>query len=81
MPSKPDGWNTMLNTSLSPWPCFTQEEADAVSKVLLSNKVNYWTGSECREFEKEFAALPARDTPSPLPTARWHSMSRSKQWA
>ncbi|MBE2403638.1 DegT/DnrJ/EryC1/StrS family aminotransferase, partial [Klebsiella pneumoniae] len=47
----------MLNTSLSPWPCFTQEEADAVSKVLLSNKVNYWTGSECREFEKEFAAF------------------------
>jgi len=24
--------------------------------VLLSNKVNYWTGTECREFEKEFAA-------------------------
>ena len=45
----------MLNTSLSPWPSFTQEEADAVSKVLLSNKVNYWTGTECREFEKEFA--------------------------
>ncbi|MBF4365060.1 DegT/DnrJ/EryC1/StrS family aminotransferase, partial [Vibrio anguillarum] len=21
-----------------------------------SNKVNYWTGTECREFEKEFAA-------------------------
>ncbi|PSJ79559.1 DegT/DnrJ/EryC1/StrS family aminotransferase [Neisseria iguanae] len=45
----------MLNTSLSPWPSFTQEEADAVSRVLLSNKVNYWTGTECREFEKEFA--------------------------
>lgn len=54
---KTDGPNTMLNTFLSPWPCFTQEEADAVSKVLLSNKVNYWTGSECREFEKEFAAF------------------------
>ncbi|MFT6920067.1 MAG: dTDP-4-amino-4,6-dideoxygalactose transaminase, partial [Cognaticolwellia sp.] len=46
----------MLNSSFSPWPSFTQEEADAVSKVLLSNKVNYWTGKECREFEKEFAA-------------------------
>ncbi len=22
---------------------------------MLSNKVNYWTGNECREFEKEFA--------------------------
>lgn len=45
----------MLNTKFSPWPSFTQEEADAVSKVLLSNKVNYWTGKEGREFEKEFA--------------------------
>ncbi|MDK9762802.1 DegT/DnrJ/EryC1/StrS aminotransferase family protein [Vibrio sp. D420a] len=45
----------MLNTPFSPWPSFTQEEADAVSRVLLSNKVNYWTGNECREFEKEFA--------------------------
>ncbi|MAQ24174.1 MAG: aminotransferase [Pseudomonadales bacterium] len=39
----------------SPWPCFTQEEADAVTKVLLSNNVNYWTGSECTNFETEFA--------------------------
>lgn len=46
----------MLNTPFSPWPCFTQEEADAVSRVLLSQKVNYWTGRECREFEREFAA-------------------------
>lgn len=46
----------MLNTPFSPWPSFTQEEADAVSRTLLSNKVNYWTGTECREFEKEFAA-------------------------
>lgn len=46
----------MLNTAFSPWPSFTIEEADAVQRVLLSNKVNYWTGSECREFEKEFAA-------------------------
>ncbi|WP_333838715.1 DegT/DnrJ/EryC1/StrS aminotransferase family protein [Acinetobacter schindleri] len=45
----------MLNTAFEPWPSFTQEEADAVSRVLLSNKVNYWTGQECREFEKEFA--------------------------
>ena len=45
----------MLNTPFSPWPCFTPEEADAVSQVLLSNKVNYWTGQECRQFEQEFA--------------------------
>lgn len=45
----------MLNTKFSPWPSFTQEEADAVANVLLSNKVNYWTGQEGRKFEKEFA--------------------------
>lgn len=46
----------MLNTEFSPWPKFTDEEIDAVAGVMRSNKVNYWTGSECREFEKEFAA-------------------------
>src|SRR3546814_13169717 len=46
----------MLNPSFAPWPSFTQEEADAVSAVRLSNRVNYWTGEECRAFEREFAA-------------------------
>lgn len=46
----------MLNIPFSPWPSFTQDEADAVSRVVLSNKVNYWTGTEGREFEKEFAS-------------------------
>lgn len=46
----------MLNTSFSPWPSFSKEEADSVSNVLLSNKVNYWTGHECRLFEQEFSA-------------------------
>ena len=46
----------MLNTSFPPWPSFTAEEADAARNVILSNRVNYWTGQECREFEREFAA-------------------------
>lgn len=45
----------MLNIPFSSWPLFTQEEADAVSNVVLSNKVNYWTGTVCRNFETEFA--------------------------
>ena len=45
----------MLNTDFTPWPLFTKTEIKAVRDVLLSNKVNYWTGSECRKFEKEFA--------------------------
>lgn len=51
----------MLNTDYSPWPCFTQEEIDAVSTVLASNKVNYWTGTEGRSFETEFAAWAGTD--------------------
>lgn len=47
----------MLNTAFSPWPSFTEQEISAVSEVLRSNKVNYWTGQEGRNFEKEFAAF------------------------
>lgn len=47
----------MKENIYSAWPSFTLEEADAVSRVLLSNKVNYWTGDECRSFEKEFSAF------------------------
>ena len=46
----------MLNGPFSPWPSFSQEEADAVRRVLVSNHVNYWTGHECRSFEREFSA-------------------------
>jgi dTDP-4-amino-4,6-dideoxygalactose transaminase len=46
----------MLDTPFSPWPSFTPEEVDAVGRVLRSNRVNYWTGNECREFERDFAA-------------------------
>ncbi|MBM9538614.1 DegT/DnrJ/EryC1/StrS family aminotransferase [Desulfobulbus alkaliphilus] len=46
----------MLNTPFPPWPNFSAEEADAVRTVLLSNRVNYWTGEEGRQFEREFAA-------------------------
>jgi len=45
----------MLNTKFSSWPSYTLEEADAVHDIVLSNKVNYWTGNECRDFEKEFS--------------------------
>ena len=42
-------------SNINSWPCFSQDEADAVSNVLLSNKVNYWTGQEGKKFESEFA--------------------------
>jgi dTDP-4-amino-4,6-dideoxygalactose transaminase len=46
----------MLNSGFSSWPSFTFDEAEAVQRVLLSNRVNYWTGTECREFELEFSS-------------------------
>lgn len=46
----------MLGTPFPPWPSFSNEEAEAVSGVLRSNQVNYWTGNEGRNFEREFAA-------------------------
>ncbi|GAB5508600.1 MAG: DegT/DnrJ/EryC1/StrS aminotransferase family protein [Hyphomicrobiales bacterium] len=46
----------MLDGKLSAWPFYSQEEIDAVSHVLASNRVNYWTGNIARQFEDEFAA-------------------------
>jgi len=43
------------SASGGPWPSFKQEEAEAVKRVLLSNRVNAWTGNQCKYFEKEFA--------------------------
>jgi len=40
---------------MNPWPCFTEEEQQAVAEVIASNRVNYWTGEEGRAFEREFA--------------------------
>ena len=40
---------------MASWPSFSQEEIDSVCAVLASGKVNYWTGEEGRNFEREFA--------------------------
>jgi len=45
----------MLNGPFSPWPDYDDAEKKAVVAVLDSNKVNYWTGQEGRQFEQEFA--------------------------
>jgi dTDP-4-amino-4,6-dideoxygalactose transaminase len=39
----------------APWPYFEADEIEAATSVLLSGKVNYWTGQEGRLFEAEFA--------------------------
>lgn len=45
-----------LDTENSHWPYFDEDEIQAVTKVLRSGNVNYWTGQEIRHFEKEFAS-------------------------
>ena len=40
-----------------PWPAFEEEEIEAATAVLRSGRVNYWTGDEGRQFEREFAAF------------------------
>src|SRR4051812_25222413 len=50
-----EGGNPVRTTSLPPWPAFGEDDIAAVAEVLRSGKVNYWTGNEGRQFEKEFA--------------------------
>jgi dTDP-4-amino-4,6-dideoxygalactose transaminase len=34
---------------------YTLKQINNVTKILKKNKTNYWTGSECKNFEKEFS--------------------------
>lgn len=51
-----NGGKPVRTTPFAPWPYFEKDEIESVTTVLRSGKVNYWTGTEGREFEKEFAA-------------------------
>ena len=39
----------------SSWPIVSNEEIKIINSVLKSNKLNYWTGDNCKRFEKEFS--------------------------
>ncbi len=41
--------------NLPSWPNFETDEIEAARRVLESGNVNYWTGSEGRNFEREYA--------------------------
>jgi len=45
-----------MSYSNAPWPVYQEDEIAAVEAVLRSGKVNYWTGSVSREFERDYAA-------------------------
>ena len=41
--------------SLPKWPYYEKKQIEAVNNVLISGKVNKWTGDETTKFEEEFA--------------------------
>lgn len=50
-----DGGSSIRSSPFAPWPYFADDEIQAAGNVLRSGKVNYWTGEEGQQFEKEFA--------------------------
>ncbi len=56
-----DGGKPVRERPFAPWPYFARDEIEAARKVLESGKVNYWTGAEGRQFEKEFAEFVGCD--------------------
>lgn len=50
-----EGGEPIRTGPFSPWPFFDEELIEVTTKVLRSNKVNYWTGDEGKLFEKEYA--------------------------
>ena len=45
----------MKKRTLGSWPNFSKRESEVAKNIILSNKVNYWTGSQGRKFEDEFS--------------------------
>lgn len=54
------GGNPVRRKPFPKWPFFDADEVEAVSRVLESGNVNYWTGNECRAFEAEFSEYVGR---------------------
>ncbi len=52
-----DGGKPIRTTPLASWPHFDDDVIQAAVRVLRSGKVNYWTGHEGREFERDFARV------------------------
>jgi hypothetical protein len=52
-----DGGQCLRTQEFAPWPSLSEDEVEAVSAVLRSGRLNYWTGEEVRQFENEFASF------------------------
>lgn len=49
-----DGGTPVRSTPMPRWPAPGEQETLAVSDVLRSGHLNYWTGQEARSFEREY---------------------------
>lgn len=52
-----EGGSKTREAPMPVWPHFAEDEIEAVRAVLLSGKVNYWTGSLGKQFEQSFASF------------------------
>lgn len=50
------GGEPVRRAPFPPWPVVAEDEIAAAVDVLRTGHVNYWTGEQGREFEREFAA-------------------------
>jgi len=50
-----DGGSKSVTNKLAGWPQFDEKAISAVQDVLVSGKVNYWTGPKGMEFEQKYA--------------------------
>lgn len=53
--SASDSSEPTRRSPFAPWPYYAPDEIEAVARVLASGHVNYWTGTECAQFELEYA--------------------------
>jgi dTDP-4-amino-4,6-dideoxygalactose transaminase len=51
------GGRPVRKEPFAPWPHFDPDEVEAAAAVLRTGRINYWTGEEGRQFEREFAAM------------------------
>jgi dTDP-4-amino-4,6-dideoxygalactose transaminase len=52
---------SMQNYEWAAWPHYDEDEILAATNLLKSGKVNYWTGDEGRQFEREYAQYLGRN--------------------
>jgi dTDP-4-amino-4,6-dideoxygalactose transaminase len=55
-----DGGVPVRTDMFPPWPAFGEEEIEAAAAALRSGRVNYWTGEEGSNFEREYAEFTGR---------------------